>query len=114
MLLSAKYIYKKYKVRYLFIILVAITFTACKEVDNHGKLIKSIPTVYDLPPNAPIPPERFCFEQNGKSGLTKIDLNIEGDSVFGRIDYPKAQHLPQGNFDGVIYGHTLVVNYKCL
>ena len=98
--------------KYLLSVFVVLAMTACNDFDNRGKIVKKIPLTYDLPPNAPIPPERFCFEQNGKQGITTIALNIEGDSVFGQIDYPKAAHLQAANFLGVIYGQTLVVNYK--
>ena len=93
--------------KYILPILVALAFTACSK----GKSGKSQNTFsYDLPPNAPIPPVKYCFEQ--MTGGTHLDLDIEGDSAFGKISNGKQPYLKDGNFAGVIYGKTLIVNYK--
>jgi hypothetical protein len=96
---------KKY-VKYILPILAIFLFTACK---NSGGT--DVP--YDLPPQAPAPPEKFCYAQIGiDSANTTMELTIAGDSIFGTLDYLKWEKQRSGNFSGVIYGTTLLVTYK--
>ena len=70
--------------------------------------------MYDLPPTAPIPPERYCFEQSKSNGTTIawVELTVEGDSAFGKVEYDKTENVPGGEFKGVMLGTTLLVNCK--
>ena len=68
---------------------------------------------YELPPSAPIPPEKYCFEQKATDNANpaSLELTIAGDSVGGKFDFPKSAGPRHDLFTGVIYGNTLIVKY---
>jgi len=68
---------------------------------------------YELPPSAPIPPEKYCFEQRGADNANpaSLELTIAGDSVGGIFDFKKSASPRHDLFTGVIYGSTLIVKY---
>ena len=101
------YLYTKTKLRYLIPVLAIFIFTSCSQ--GNGGVSQS----YDMPPGAPIPPEKYCFEEKANGiNSTKLELNVVGDTAYGIVNYDKAANLPTGNFKGVLYGTTLIVNYK--
>ena len=99
---SKNYLYKKSNVKYLIPVLCIFIMTACSKSKGGGPQ-----TIYDLPPTPPIPPEKYCFEEAGP-GKTHIELNVVGDTVTGTVNYGKDH---KGDFRGVIYGTTLILNY---
>ena len=89
---------------YLVMVLMACVFTACT-----SKIDKNVAVPFDLPPNAPIPPETFCFEQKN-GGI--IQLTKTGDSVVGEVEFDKSANLTDGTFVGAIYGTNFFLSYK--
>ena len=108
------YLYAKNKVKYIFPVLAIFFFTACTSPKGKGGMNipgeRAIP--YDMPPTAPVPPEKYCFEMHDGTDNSKMELTIEGDSAYGKIDYAKTTNLTSGEFKGVIYGNTLLVSYQ--
>lgn len=95
----------KVEVKYLLPVIVAIFFTACTKGTMQNTL-----QPYDFPPGAPIPPVDYCFEST--IDKDELLLRIEGDSAFGKLVRPKSENQSNGSFTGIIYGKTLIVNYK--
>ena len=100
------YLYTKTKVKYLLPVLCIFIFSACRQPEGSQN--------FDSPPIAPIPPERFCFEQmpGNTSNVTNFELNLEGDSASGKIYYAKNTGTNSGEFSGFFGGTTLVVKCK--
>jgi hypothetical protein len=100
------YLCAKSNLKYLIPVLAVFIFTSCSKQAGSQS--------YDLPPTAPIPPEKYCFEQKaaGSSDFNRLELNVEGDSAYGKVDYAKSMKAPSGNFKGVLYGTTLIIKYK--
>jgi hypothetical protein len=99
------YLYTKTKVKYILPFLAIFIFTSCKS--------KIGGPTYDMPPTPPIPPEKYCFEGvlgNGHD-ISRLELNVEGDTVYGKVDYAKSDSTPSGTFKGVMYGTTLIIKY---
>ena len=100
------YLYAKNELKYLIPVLAVFIFTSCsKKVGSQS---------YDMPPTAPIPPEKYCFEQktSGSSDVSRFELTVEGDSAYGSVDYAKSANMASGDFKGVLYGTTLIIKYK--
>ena len=91
--------------KYILPMLVVLLFTSCSRKGANGNL------PYDMPPTAPIPPTKYCFEQNNGNG-GKLELIIKGDSAFGKFLNAKSENSAGENFTGVIYGSVLIVKYK--
>ena len=88
---------------YFLIMIMSCLLTACtSKVDK-----VSVP--FDLPPNAPIPPETFCFELKD-AGM--IQLTKTGDSIVGEVEFNKSAKLTGGTFTGAIYGTNFFLSYK--
>ena len=104
------YLYIKTKVKYIIPVLAIFIFTACTTTNKKGVVVG---VSYDMPPTAPVPPEKFCFEQKTSNNATnRIELTVEGDSVTGNVDYAGSENIKKGDFKGVILGSTLIVSYK--
>src|ERR1017187_9440241 len=69
--------------------------------------IKEREAPYELPPVAPIPPQKTCYElKQGEKGqdITRLELIIEGDSVFGNMDRVIGQKkVEHGSIAGILY-----------
>jgi hypothetical protein len=98
---------QKNTVKYILPFLAVFIFTACSK----GKKDTAMP--YELPPSAPIPPEKYCFEQRTTDNINpaSLELTIAGDSVIGILNFKKSATPRKDNFVGVIYGNTLIVKY---
>lgn len=111
-----KYLPLKNKTVFVIPVLAAFLCTSCLSsvVKRHGfsTEVNEKPMPYDIPPTAPIPPEKYCFEQKIAGATAKIELNLVGDSAFGKIDYAKAGSAGEGEFRGIIYGNAVIVTYK--
>ena len=84
------------------------TLTACMLTACTSNVDKNVAVPFDLPPNAPIPPEIFCFEQKDAGTL---QMTKTGDSVVGEVEFDKSANLPGGTFVGAIYGTNFFLNY---
>lgn len=80
-----------------------------------GKEKKAVVVPYEIPPNAPIPPENYCYELGKDDGpdAINVQLNVTGDSVSGNLQFaPVKRAATHGTLTGQIFGNTLFLNYK--
>jgi hypothetical protein len=75
---------------------------------------KEVVIPYEIPPNAPIPPQKFCYQlaPGTSSDAVYVELNIAGDSVSGKLDLaPSKRAATHGTLGGQIFGNTIFLSY---
>lgn len=69
---------------------------------------------YEVPPNAPIPPQKYCYQlaPDVSSDAVYVELNIAGDSISGKLDLtPAKRAATHGTLNGQIFGNTIFMSY---
>jgi hypothetical protein len=95
------------------LMLCVLSFTSCSRFTGKKGRHKEVVIPYEIPPNAPIPPEKYCYQLPADNpDAVNVELNIEGDSVSGELDLkPAKRNATHGSLVGQVFGKTIFLTY---
>jgi hypothetical protein len=95
------------------LVLCILSLASCSTLTGKKGRKKEVAVPYEIPPNAPIPPEKYCYQLPADNrDAVSIELNVEGDSVSGQLYLkPENRAATHGTLVGQVFGKTIFLTY---